>query len=87
MTVLDDDIAAFESMRAELAARHHNEWVVFHHGRFVDAYPDFESAAASAVERFDTGPYLIRQIGAPSAVQLTGGMVFTPAHALGAGRL
>ena len=84
MTVLRDDIAAFDSMKAELEAEHFNEWVVFHQGKFVGAFPDFEAAASMAVERFDTGPYLIRQVGAPP-VQLPGGMVFTPAHVLGPG--
>ncbi len=86
MTVLSDDIAAYDRMRSELEARHRNQWVVFHRGRLVGAFADFEAAAASAVERFDTGPYLIRQVGAPP-IQLPGGMVFTPAHGLGAGRL
>jgi hypothetical protein len=47
----------------------------------VDAYKDFEAAASAAVELFDTGPYLIRQVGAPEQIQLTGGMIFTRAHA------
>jgi len=86
MVILRDDIAAFDRMQAELESRRRGEWVVFHQGQFVGAYPDFEAAAADAVERFDAGPYLIRQVGAPP-VQLPGGMVFTPAHVLGAGRL
>src|SRR6202012_371749 len=65
MTVLGDDIAAFDRMKAELEATHWNEWVLFHGGRFVGAFQDFETCAADAVERFDLGPYLIRQVGAP----------------------
>lgn len=84
MTVLKDDIASFDRMKAELEAAHFNEWVLFYKGHYVDAFPDFEAAASTAVERFDTGPYLIRQVGAPSAVQLPGGMIFTPAHVLDA---
>ncbi len=84
MIVLEDDIAAFDRMRPELEANHFKQWVVFYHGALVDAFSDFEDAASAAVERFDTGPYLIRQVGAPSAVQLPGGMVFTPAHVLNA---
>lgn len=86
MSVLRDDIAAFDRMRVELETKHPDAWVIFHHGRFIDAFPDFESAASVAVDRFDAGPYLIRQVGA-TAIQLPGGMVFTPAHALGAGGL
>jgi len=82
---LRDDIAAFARMRRDLERDHDQEWVVFFRGEFVEAFPDFESAAAAAVERFDVGPYLIRQIGA-APVQLSGGMIFTPAHALDASR-
>nr|QQZ51753.1 hypothetical protein JKL49_13120 [Phenylobacterium glaciei] len=38
MSVLRDDIAAFDRMRTDLEAEHRNEWVVFHHGEFVDAF-------------------------------------------------
>lgn len=80
MSVLGADIASFERMRPELEADHLREWVVFREGRYVDAYPDFESAAEAAVEMFDAGPYLIRQVGAPLQVQLAGGMIFTRAN-------
>jgi hypothetical protein len=86
MSVLTDDIAAFDRMREELEAGHQDEWVIFHAGKFVDAFPDFESAATFAVDRFGAGPYLIRQVGA-RPIQLPGGMVFTPAHVLGASRV
>jgi len=79
--VLTADIASFERMRSELETRHCLKWVVFHQGRFIDVYPDFDAAASDAIDRFDTGPFLIRQIGAPPQVQLTGGMVFTRANA------
>lgn len=82
MSILEADIAAFERMRSELEAGHLREWVVFRDGRFVDAYPDYEAAASAAVDRFDEGPYLIRQVGAPSQIQLPGGMVFTRSHAV-----
>lgn len=81
MSVLSADIASFERMRPKLEAEHRMEWVVFHDGHFIDLYPDFDSAACDAIERFDTGPFLIRQIGAPPQVRLTGGMVFTRADA------
>jgi hypothetical protein len=84
MTALRDDIAAFDRMGAYLKANHDNAWVVFHGGEFIGAFPDFETAAETAVERFDTGPYLIRQVGAPP-IQLPGGMIFRPAHANGPG--
>lgn len=85
MTVLRDDIAAFERMRSELEAQHDKQWVVFHKGQFQGAFPEFDDAASAAVEQFGSGPYLIRQVGASATIQLPGGMIFTPSHALGAG--
>ena len=86
MAKLKAEIAAFVRMQPELESRYLHQWAVFHDGLFIDAFPDFETAATLAVERFDTGPYLIRQVGAGS-VQLPGGMVFRPAHALDTGGL
>lgn len=86
MASLKEDIAAFDRMKAELEAAHFHEWVVFHRGKFIDVFSDFEAAATLAVERFGAGPYLIRQVGA-GPVQLPGGMIFRPAHALDTGGL
>lgn len=86
MSVLKDDIAAFERMRRDLEAGHLREWVVFYKGAFEGVFPDFETAAESALERFDRGPYLIRQVGA-GPVHLGGGLVFQPSHAHGPGRI
>ncbi len=80
MAVLRNDIAAFERVRPELEAEHRGEWAVFHRGTFAGVYPDFEQAAAMAVESFGSGPYLIRQIGV-DAVQLSSTLVFRPSHA------
>jgi hypothetical protein len=82
MALLRKDIAAFERMRSELETRHANQWVVFHDGSLEGVFADFEAAATTAVERFDEGPYLIRQVGA-APISLPGGMIFTPAHYLG----
>ncbi|MFA4893171.1 hypothetical protein [Brevundimonas sp.] len=87
MSVLGKDIAAFERMRAQLEASHPRAWVVFHDGAYINAYTDFQAAAADALERFDEGPYLIRQVGAPATVSLSGGMIFTPSHAVVSGRV
>lgn len=86
MAVLELDIAAFEHMRPDLEAHHTNQWVIFHNGVLEGVYAEYETAAAVAVERFEEGPYLIRQVGA-QPVQLPGGMIFTPAHFLGSSRI
>lgn len=87
MTVLREDIAAFERVRADLESSHLKQWVVFQGGELQGIFPDFESAATLAVDRFGSGACLIRQIGAPAAIQLPGGMIFTPSHALSASRV
>ena len=84
MSVLSADIASFEEMRSELETQHRLEWVVFYKGRFIDVYPDFDAAASDAIDRFDSGPFLIRQLGAPPQIQLTGGMIFTHSDAVNA---
>lgn len=87
MTNLTREIESFERMRPELERQHSQKWAVFHEGALVDVYDDFQTAAAESEERFETGPYLIRQIGAPTAIHLSGGMIFTPFHAHHSGRL
>ncbi len=62
---IDIEIAAYESIRAELEARHMGEWVVMRSGKVVGTYGSFEQASSEAVSHFGRGPYLIRQIGAP----------------------
>jgi hypothetical protein len=86
MSALRNDIAAYDKARPELEAKHCGEWAVFHFGDFVGVFPEFDSAASGAVERFGVGPYLIRQIGV-EAIQLSSAMVFRPAHAHGPGRV
>ena len=80
MPSLSADIAAFDLQSAELQAEHGRAWVVFHEGQLVGAFADFEAAASAVEERFDDEPCLIRQLGA-GPVQLSGGLVFRPAHA------
>jgi hypothetical protein len=86
MSVLGDDIAAYDRARPDLEAKHDGEWVVFHSGQFVAVYAQFEDAASDALEQFGDGPYLIRQIGV-EAVRLSSTMVFRPAHAHSPGRV
>ena len=80
MTVLRNDIEAYDRARPELEAKHRGKWVVFHSGNFVGAYREFQSAASEAVEKFGDGPYLIRKVGV-EAIQLSSAMIFRPAHA------
>jgi hypothetical protein len=87
MAILDNDIAAFEAMRLALEASSPKSWVVFHGGAYRGQFADFEAAANFALGQFGQEPSLIRQLGAPSSVQLPGGMIFTPSHALSSSRI
>ena len=86
MTSLRENIAAFDAMKRDLEIHHLGDWVVFEGGAFVKAFKTFEEAATEAVDLFENGVYLIRQVGAPP-VQLPGGMVFRPTHVNGPGWL
>ena len=65
MIELDREIAAYETMRADLENRHMGEWVLVFKENLIGVYPSFDGAAQVAVQAFGRGPYLIRQIGAP----------------------
>ena len=60
---LDDEIDAYERMRARLEANFFGRWVVIYGGELIGAYSRFEEAADDAIARLGRGPYLIRQVG------------------------
>lgn len=64
MADIKDEIAAFEKMRARLEAEHMGEWVLFCKRRLVGLFQSFDAAADVAIEKFGSGPFLIRQVGA-----------------------
>ena len=59
---LKENIAAYESMREQLEADYLGKWVVFYDEKLIGTYNDFQDAAQEAVDRFDEGPYLIREV-------------------------
>ncbi len=68
MIELDREIAAYETMRADLENRHMGEWVLVFNQSLIGVFPSLDDAAQVAVREFGRGPYLIRQIGAPPFV-------------------
>lgn len=66
MAELKVEIAAYERLQADLEASHLGKWVLVHDEKPQGFFETFEQAAAEAVTNFGRGPYLIRQIGAPS---------------------
>lgn len=77
MTVLSNEIAAYEEMHDVLEVDHFGEWVVIHDKQLVGTYVDFQAAAEDAVRRFGRGPYLIRQVGA-SPMKLPASVLYRP---------
>lgn len=69
LSKLQEEIRAYDDVRSQLESEHLGKWVVFHDQKLEGIFETFEDAAASAVERFGRGPYLIRRVGA-STIQL-----------------
>jgi hypothetical protein len=69
MTDIQKEIEAFKAIQAQLEAEHMAKWVLIFHRELVGVYPSFDTAADVAIQRFGSGPFLIRQVGAqPVAV-------------------
>jgi hypothetical protein len=80
MAELREEIAAYETMRADLESAHMGKWALVHERELVGIFDAFEQAAEVAVRRFGRGPYLIRQIGAPP-ITLPASVLYNPVHA------
>jgi hypothetical protein len=66
MAEIDTELAAYQGMREKLETEHMGKWVLVRGGQLISLFDSFEAAAEEAVRKFGSGPYLIRQIGAPS---------------------
>jgi len=77
---IQDEIDAFNRIRTKLEADHMGKWVLVREAALVGTYETFDQAAADAVRRFGSGPYLIRQVGAPP-ITLPVSVMFQPHHA------
>lgn len=60
---LDENIAAYESMKDHLEDAHFLHWVVFTDGQLAGIYDDGMEARLDAWTRFRPRPYIIRQVG------------------------
>jgi hypothetical protein len=79
MAGLDDEIAAFNAMRAELESGHRGEWVVIYDKVLAGTFQSFQQAANLAISKFGRGPYLIRQIGV-ATVPMPVSVLYSLAH-------
>ena|ERR1035437_1012922 len=79
---IDDEIAAFDQMRETLEKHHFGKFVVIRDRILVGAFDTIDTAAREAAQRFGAGPYLIRQVGAPTSVPLPSSLAhFSAPHA------
>ena len=74
---LDKELAAYEKMRSQLEAHAMGKWVLLHDEELIGTYESFDQAAKEAVQRFGRGPYLLRQVGAPS-ITLPASVMYIP---------
>lgn len=81
MANIDDEIRAFEQMRDTLEKHHFGKFVVIHDGILMGAFDTIDTAAREAAQKFGSGPYLIRQVGAPTAVPLPSSLAHFSPHA------
>ncbi len=78
---LDDNINAFQNMSDELHVHHLGKFVLMYNSQFIASYDNFDNAARAAIERFGRGPYLIRQVGAPTEMTLPASIAYRPDYA------
>jgi hypothetical protein len=64
MADIKDEIAAFETMQAQLEAEHMGEWVLMKDRQLIGLFPSFETAAAEGLRLFGRATCLVREIGA-----------------------
>ena len=78
---LNDNIKAFINMSEELNQHYAGKFVIIYDGNFVASYDSFDNAARAAIERYGKGPYLIRQIGAPTEMPMPASIAYRPLYA------
>lgn len=79
-TTIQEEIAAYESLRPNLETDHMGMWVLIRNRELVSLFDSFDAAAEEAIKKFGRGPYLIRQIGAPP-MSLPASVMFHPEYA------
>ncbi|MCY4312384.1 MAG: hypothetical protein OXD44_01550 [Gammaproteobacteria bacterium] len=77
MNKLSEEIAAYKKMQRELELDYSGKWVIICGSKLIDVHESFESAAADAVKKFGSGPYLIREVGA-SPVPYPASVLYRP---------
>lgn len=64
MSLIQDEIAAYEAIQSELEAEHRGEWILMRNRQVIGLFSSFEQAATEGLRQFGRSSYLIREIGA-----------------------
>ena len=78
---IQQEIKAYEDMRAELEKHHNGKHVIIKNGELVDAFDTFDAAARAAVQKFGSEVFLIRQVGRPDTIRVPASVAWHPMHA------
>jgi hypothetical protein len=78
---IQNEIKAYEGMRAELEKHHNGKHVIIKNGRLEGAFDTFDAAARDAIRRFGSDTFLIRQVGAPETMRVPASVAWRPIHA------
>lgn len=65
MDITEMNLGAYEKLKQKLESEHMGKWALISNGELILTEDTFEKVAEKAVEKFGSGPYLIKQIGAP----------------------
>ena len=76
---LEQDMVAYDGMKDRLEEERRGKWVLIHDEALVDVFDTFHEAADTAISKFGSGPYHIRQIGETAAEPYPASLRFRPA--------
>ncbi len=78
---LKENIKSYETSLTEMKKHYMGKFVVFYDGKFIESFDTADSAGKAAIERYGGGPYLIRQVGAPTSYRMPTSVMYQPIHA------
>lgn len=75
---LEANIQAFNARENELKIAFPDKYLVFCDGQLQDSFDTFDEAAHFAVDKFQDGPYLIRQVGLSETIPMPASVAWQP---------
>jgi len=81
VATLEDNIKAYESKLSEMELHYLGKVVVFYDGEFIESFDNFNNAGEFATKTYGRGPYLIREVGAPTSYRMPTSIMYQPDYA------